>query len=52
MFREHHFSVRQRSVLQFIAWSFERYEQLTEGQSPCTLAFTASQSYECREVAE
>ena len=49
---EHHFSMRQESVLQFIAWSLARCEQLTEGQSPCTLAFTASQSYACREGAE
>ena len=33
MFREHHFSVRKKSVLQFIAWSFARYEQLTEGKA-------------------
>ena len=49
---EHHFSVRQRSVFQFIGWSLAQCEQLTEGQGPCTLAFTASQSYACREVAE
>ena len=39
---EHHFSVMVLA----------RCEQLSEGQCPCTLAFTASPSYACREVAE